>query len=258
MPSAFEIHKDMLNVFQFKRYTINEIALAADLNYYDQEITITDASNLCEPIASRNIPGIITINGERIEYNQKVGNVLSKLRRGSFGTGIPTVHAVGSAVVDIGPYETIPYNETQERQDFVSDGSSLLIGPLDFVPAKSSRTTWYQKTIPADHGPCDQIEVFAAGKRLRKDPITVYNEALGASSPAADVQVEAEFSVDGAASYIRLTSPIPAGTRISIIRRTGKVWYERGETTASNGVTLTASATPIAIFIANRTTKLPE
>jgi len=258
MPSAFEIHKDMLNVFQFKRYTINEIALAADLNYYDQEISITDASNLCEPIASRNIPGIITVNGERIEYNQKVGNVLSKLRRGSFGTGIPTVHAIGSAVIDIGPSETIPYNETQERQDFVSDGSSLLIGPLDFVPAKASRRTWYQKTIPVDHGPCDQIEVFAAGKRLRKDPMAVYNETLGASSPSADVQVEAEFSVDGAASYIRLTTPIAAGTRISIIRRTGKVWYERGETTASNGVALTASATPIAIFIANRTTKLPE
>jgi hypothetical protein len=100
--------------------------------------------------------------------------------------------------------------------------------------------------------------VFAAGRRLRKDPLSVYDETLGASSPAADVQLEAEFAVDGAASYIRLTTAIPAGTRISVIRRTGKIWYDRGETTASAGESLLENATPMAEFIAKRTTKLPE
>jgi hypothetical protein len=81
---------------------------------------------------------------------------------------------------------------------------------------------------------------------------------LGASSPTADTQLEAEFAVDGAASYIRLTTAIPAGTRISVIRRIGKVWYDRGETTASSGESLLENATPMAEFIAKRTTKLPE
>ncbi len=258
LPSAYEIHKDMLNIYHFKRYALGEVELAKDLNYYDQEITVTDGSLLGSPITSRNIPGVITVNGERIEYNQKIGNILSNLRRGSFGTAIATLHAAGSAVVDIGPQESVPYNETQDRQDFVSDGSSVLIGPLDFVPALGTRSTWYRSTIPNTHGACDQVEVFAAGKRLRKDPIAVYDEKLGASSPSADTQLEAEFSVDGVANYIRLTAAIPAGTRISVIRRTGKVWYERGETTASNGVSLTETNTPIATFIAKRTTKLPE
>ena len=102
------------------------------------------------------------------------------------------------------------------------------------------------------------FEVFAAGRRLRKDPITVYDETLGASSPSADVQVEAEFAVDGETNSIYLTEIPPAGTRITVIRKTGKVWYDRGETTATSGVTLLDNSTVIAEFIAKRTTKLPE
>jgi hypothetical protein len=93
---------------------------------------------------------------------------------------------------------------------------------------------------------------------LRKNPIDLYNEDSGASSPAADITSEAEFAVDGTTSYFRLTSAVPAGTRISVIRKTGKTWYERSETTASRGITLLENDTPIANFIAQKTTKLPE
>ena len=96
------------------------------------------------------------------------------------------------------------------------------------------------------------------GVRLRKDPIDVYSEELGSHSPTADKKLEAEFSVDGVTPYIRLTTTVPAGTRITIIRRSGKIWYERGNNTASNGVTLLENNTAISNFIAQRTTKLPE
>lgn len=257
LPSAFEIHKDMLNVYHFKRFAQGEVTLTQDLNYYDQQIYVSDASNLFAPISSRNIPGTVFINGEKIEYMAKTGNVLSQLRRGSFGTSIGVVYSAGSYVVDSSVRESLPYSETQDREDFYSDGSSLLIGPLSFVPTKSTED-WTTTTIPEGFGRCDQAEVFAAGRRLRKAPVDVYNESLGASSPTADVTLEAEFSVDGTSAYIRLTSALPAGTRISVITRTGKIWYERGDTTASNGVTLLKNETPIANFIAQRTTKLPE
>lgn len=257
-PSAFEIHKDMLNGYQFKRFSINDVKLAKNLNYYDTTIEVTDAASLTEPIASQNIPGVVHINGEKIEYMTKVGNVLGQLRRGSFGTAIATVHLKDSRVVDIGYQNTIPYNETQDRIDFISDGSTILIGPLDYTPAKATRTNWTRTSIPSEYGPCDQIEIFVAGRRLRKDPIAVYDETLGASSPSADRILEAEFSVDGSNSYIRLTSAVPAGTRISVIKKLGKVWYQRGETTASEGITLLENTTAIAKFIAQGTTNLPE
>ena len=201
---------------------------------------------------------MILIEGERIEYLSKVGDVLSQLRRGSQGTAIGTVYAAGTAVVDVGYEEILPYNETQNRTDFYSDGSSLLIGPLDFVPSKGVRSVWYKETIPSDYGACDQIEVFAGGRRLRKDPYEVWQEANGASSPQADETQEAEFAVDGVSAYIRLTAPLAAGTRVTVIQRTGRIWYDRGETTASAGATLLDNNTPIARFIAASTSLLPR
>ena len=326
-PSAYEIQKDMLNIYRFTRYSVNSVELAVALNYYDQTITVTDASELTPPISSRNIPGTIEVSGECIEYMRKEGNVLSQLRRGSRGTSIGTVYSVGTPVVDQGSQEVIPYNESQIREDFISDGapddstisSTQTIGPLTYVPSKSSRV-WqkitktisgtkdqntitvssntslvvgqYVKgtgistdtkitaisgtlitlsnnntelvrgsgifyTIPEDHGPCDEIEVFVGGRRLRKDPTFVYSEANGASSPGADIILEAEFSVDGNASTILFTTAVPAGTRITIIKRTGNSWYARGNGTASSGASLLTNDTPIANFIAKRTTKLP-
>jgi hypothetical protein len=258
-PKAFEIYKDMLNNYHYKRHSRkNAVKLSKDLYYYDTTVELTDASLLSDPLPTRNIPGVVIINNERIEYFSKVGNVLSQLRRGSLGTAIATVHSMDSFVVDAGYTETLPYLETQEKTDFTSDGSSLLIGPLDFVPAQGTRTEWYKDTIPAEYGPCDTIEVFVGGKRLNKNPISVYDETLGVSSPASDITKEADFSVDGATAYLRLTNPAPAGTRITVIRKQGRIWYERGQVTASKGVTLLSNTTPVADFIANMSTELPE
>ena len=258
LPSAYEIHKDMLNLYHYKRFSKGNVKLTKALNYFDTVIEVTDASELTNPISSRNIPGVVYINNEKIEYMTKSGNILGQLRRGCYGTPIGEVYDIGSDVVDVGSEETIPYNESQDREDFVSDGSTLLIGPLSFIPIQSTRTNWYKESIPSTYGPCDQIEIFAAGRRLRKDPIAVYKEENGATSPSSDITIEAEFSVDGISSYIRLTDPIPAGTRITVIKRTGRTWYDRGVTTASNGVTLLENNTAIAKFIAQKTTSLPE
>jgi hypothetical protein len=43
LPSAFEIHKDMLNVYHYKRHTLGEVTLIADLMYYDQSMTVSNA-----------------------------------------------------------------------------------------------------------------------------------------------------------------------------------------------------------------------
>jgi hypothetical protein len=258
-PLAYEVFKDMLNIYHFKRFSIDKaVTLSQDLNYYDQVMYVTDTADLFDPIKSRNIPGTVYINGERIDYFEKTATTLSQLRRGTNGTSIKETHAIGSNVVDVGRVESLPYNESQERLDFVSDGSSLLVGPLNYVPEAAIRTNWARSTIPVGYEPCDQIEVFAGGKRLRKDPITVYDQTLNITSPQADIVLEAEFSVDGVNDYIRLTSTVPAGTRITIIRRIGKTWYDRGETTASSGITLLKNTSSIAEFLKQKSTELPE
>ena len=165
---------------------------------------------------------------------------------------------MGDSVIDVGHEEILPYNETQDRIDFVSDGSTLLVGPLNFIPTQGIRTSWYRNTIPSSYSACDQIEVFAGGRRLRKDPIQVWVEAKHAYSPTGDENIEADFSVDGVTAYIRLTTSLAAGTRVTVIKRTGKIWYDRAVTTASGGVTLLDNSTAIARFIAEKTTLLPR
>jgi len=259
-PIAYEVYKDMLNVYHFKRFSKQvSVTLATDLYYYDQTIEVTDASNLFIPVPSRNLPGVVIINNERIEYFVKNGNTLGQLRRGSLGTAIAELHIIGSYVVDSSSSETVPYNEEQQRSDFVSDGSSLLIGPLDFIPAKST-VDFYRAVdgIPVDYGQCDELEVFVGGRRLRKKSVSAYNEVLGASSPSADVILEAEFSVDGTSPNIRLTTPVSAGQRITVIKRVGKTWYNRGVNTATTGNTFLGNDTPMIKFIKEKSTELPE
>jgi hypothetical protein len=257
-PSAYEIFKDMLNRVHYNAFSKDtNIKLVKDLYYYEDEIILNDSSNFPDPIPSRNIPGIVFVNSERIEYFEKSGNVLKKLRRGTLGSPIAEVHAEGHAVIDVSVYQNVPYNEEEEKLDFVSDGSTLLIGPLSFVPRSGDYSNWYRQTIPENYSQCDDIEVFVGGARLKKMPIDIFDEALGFVSPSADKKIEAEFSVDGISPYIRLTTSPPAGTRIYIIRKTGRTWYERGTNSVSKGLTFFENQTDIIKFIKNKTSDLP-
>jgi len=254
-PLSFEIFKDVLNRNHYNRYSVLDLKLDKDFNYFDNEITLVDASPLALP--SKDQPGIITIQGEKIQYYEKIGNVLKNIRRGLFGTAIRAVYPKNTPVVDTGFLEFIPYQELQEKEDFISDGTSLLVGPLNFLPRKADISNWYRNTIPTNFGRCDEIEVFVGGRRLRKDATKIYDSTVGAYSPAGDIDIEAEFSVDGINENIRLTYPVPAGTRITVIRRQGRLWYDRGASTATTGQGLSYSNTAIAKFLQNSSTKLP-
>ncbi len=257
-PIAYEIFKDMLNSTHYKRYSLGNIKLARELNYYDNEILVDDASSLITPDISNRIPGQIIINNERIEYYSKNGNTLGQLTRGILGTSIPVQHSRGSDVVDSSAIQSLPYREYQDKQEFISDGSTLIIGPLAKIPVKSVKSQWYRSTIPALYGPCNEYEVFVNGTRLRKDPYSRYDEDLGSFSPEADLTVEAEFSVDGSTPYIRLTRSVPAGSKIVVISKTGRVFYSPGQSTATSGKSLTFDNSVISNFLRNKRTKLPE
>jgi hypothetical protein len=241
---GYEIHKDMLNKFHYYRYSAGNCFLAQDLNYYDQEIVVTNTTSLSQPYVMKNIPGVIMIGSERIEYFQINGNVLSQLRRGVNGTGINTKYSSSTDVINLSYSEVIPYSENQQKINFTTTGTISTIN-TPFLPIKSNRSNWVRQTISSNFGPCDTVEVFVGGRRLRKDPISIYNEL----NPTVPIVLEAEFSVDGISNSIQLTSPITStGINISVIRRTGRVWYSGS---------LTDGTTDISKFILKRSTSLP-
>ena len=255
-PLTFEIFKDMLNRHQFKRGAVTDLRLAKDLYYYDSTIQVTNGLEL-------PARGVVLINSERIEYQTKSGNLLGQLRRGVFGTAIAELHLRKNNVVNISDSETLPYVESQTKDDFYGNGSTKTFGPLPFIPSKTVITNWTRNTIPSNYYQCDDIEVFVAGRRLVKAPVAVFNE----NTPTVNTVIEAEFSVTGKVlmpngvdinpvSYqVRLTTAPAPGARITIIQRRGNVWYTIGNNIPTS---LTHETTAVAKFIQAQSSQLPS
>ena len=68
---------------------------------------------------------------------------------------------------------------------------------------------------------------FISNTRLKKHPYVAHNENIAPYSPAGDVNFDADFSVDGISKQIRLTNPLPIGTIVTVVKRTGAVWHNQ-------------------------------
>jgi len=80
------------------------------------------------PDANANIPGIIWIGSERIEYLEidNINNKIKKLRRGTSGTHIPASHPTNSLVIDISSRQEIP--SAHEKTWYNTSGSNASNG----------------------------------------------------------------------------------------------------------------------------------
>ena len=68
---------------------------------------------------------------------------------------------------------------------------------------------------------------FISNIRLKKQPYKAFNVNKSPYSPKGDTQFDADFSVNGIAKQIRLTNPVPVGTRITIVKQYGSVWNNK-------------------------------
>jgi hypothetical protein len=225
---GFMQFKDMLNRVHYKRLRKDKSSvLAVDLIQSDIEITVVDGSMFDIPNPALNLPGIIEINGERIEYFTKVGNVLGQLRRGTLGTSTPTVHATGTVVQDIGPTETIPYNDNIIINTFVSDGVTRYLGNLSYVP-----NVYDPKNNQHDY---DTIDVFVGGYKLKKSDYTLFEELSNYPySTEGDNTFPAEFTVDGTMNGITLTTAAAEGVKVVVVKKELKLWEDEGKSLADS------------------------
>jgi hypothetical protein len=231
---AYMQFKDILNRVHYKRLNRTKSSvLQWDLTQTASEIEVQDGSVFENPNPAKNLPGIIEINGERIEYFKKTGNKLSQLRRATLGTGAPAIHPGGTFVQDIGNTETIPYKDDYIITTVDADGE------LD--------------TINLDYSPeTDQIEVFVAGQRLRKSDYMLYANTNYPYSPAGDELQSKEFTtLSNGVSQVVLSSVPPANVRIVVVKKIGKLWNDMGKR-------LAFSNNKISNFLKNTETNLPE
>jgi hypothetical protein len=380
--------KDMLNRTTYLRLSQeDELELVAPLRWYDRTITVGEGfESLPQPTADSKYPGVIFIEGERIEYFRRDGNVLKQLRRGTLGTGVKDEYAAGTLFYNQGIDSVIPYKDEEERYTVTSgkyvdmttlypdtdseivvdsitydfnnntvfpvrvagvfeqiatvtgsgfrpgvkvimqdaDGNerelekvsstdteikfhteTMPVGAYDLViynPREESPAIraaeslvltkflpyvqilipyepeaftdvvqnptevgeWYKAPfdeggIPSEYWQALNIEVFSNGRRLRKNPITVYDVNTGQFSPDGDIQLEAEFAVNkNEGAYVRLTTPPEPETTLTIVRKLGEDWREIETSSPLTFKPLGNSNTEVATFLRGKTINLPR
>jgi hypothetical protein len=135
---GYRIFNDIFGRTSFKRLSRkNTTYLTQPLSYTHTEIHVADAGVLTPPSVARKLPGVVLIDGERIEYYKTEGNVLKQLRRGTMGTGPRFILEPNTRVIDQGVNQTVPFNEqilvqntltTTSRNYTISTASTLVIG----------------------------------------------------------------------------------------------------------------------------------
>ena len=223
--TGFRIFKDMLNRTFYKRISKTATTkLTQDMTEGTQTITVEDGDVLPIPNAANNIPGVVFIDKERIEYFTKSSNTLGQLKRGTLGTGIKE-HGSGTEVVDASGTQTIPYADTVYTNTFTGDGSTVIFA-LSQAPASAS-----------------ELDIFIGGQRL-----------LLTSEDGSTIN----YSVDGSTTAVTLSTAPASGTQIKILHKKGQVWYTAKDGNPADGKGLQASTTQPAKFIADEPTNAPE
>ena len=231
---GFRQFKDLTNRTVYKRLgDAKEYRLDKDLNVFDKEIILDDVSGIAQPNPKDNLPGVIMIGSERIEFFKITENRLSQITRGTLGTGVATTHTAGSEVLNQGFQQTVPYKDETVTLTFDGDGSTTAYD-LGFIPATNN-----------------EFDVFVGGKRLRKNSISKFNVLLDQDSPEADETIPAEFTVDGITSVVTLAVAPEMGEKVIITRKIGRLW-------TPNGSSLETTNNLITRFLKAEQAALPE
>jgi hypothetical protein len=132
------------NTSYYRIATGNTTTLSTALTMTDIEINVTDATKLLTPVPTTPTPGVIFINGERIEYWEIDSNKLKRIRRGTWGTGAHTTHASGSEVVDSSKQQLIPGTDVHTKVWYDQGGSTATNG-LGLGMATSKQATFLKE-----------------------------------------------------------------------------------------------------------------
>ena len=217
---GYRIFQDNLGRTHYKRISQqNSTQLAADLLPTDVSITVEDSSILTPPNHDKHRPGVILIDGERIEFFKLEGNKLSWLRRGTLGTGVKILHKESSIVLDQGPSQNIPLVEYKRVDKFSINSTTNTTFTLTNVVFSGTIINAY-----------NHIEIVYQGRTLRKpisDTFTsLFNNGVKtiknttSSYQITDVSIgydSGDINSAGTSSIVTLTPEFSINTATSIV-----------------------------------------
>jgi hypothetical protein len=213
---GYRLFNDIFGRSHYKRLAeFYTTTLSKELMFSDSEIHVADASRLIPPNPVQNKPGVILVDGERIEFFAKEGNVLKQLRRNTLGTAAAFLSEVGTRVTDQSPQQSVPYLDTTLIQStltttatsYTIDSETILLSP-----ASSAE---------------DQISVFYGGRLLRKSSVEIHNSDLSFDTTSTSIVTLApEFSINTSTNELQLniSNGVVSGLELKIVQKVGQVW----------------------------------
>ena len=198
---GYRVTKDFLGKSSFTRLSsADSTYLTKPLGAGDTEIHIADGSILSPSNDDANIPGVVSIAGERIEFFKNIDNVLSQLRRATGGTSSVESLPAGTIVMDQGINQIINENIATPYSDITLIQNTYTSASLENTYVISTTTiSTYVNPITSSTIRCDGIHITTSTAELPKDPYTgtltyrgrIYS--VSNSSIAAKDQIEVYY-----------------------------------------------------------------
>jgi hypothetical protein len=266
-PGIIEIAGERIEYFVQDGNVLKQLrrgTLGTSINNFVPAGTKVESSSLTETIPYTDEEIKITHYGDGntkifgVDLVPAVADATRSIDKNSNGTtGTDKITVVSTANLSVGMYVISDKVPVGTIISSIVNKTLRLSNDLtgDIIDETIYFSTWYRDTIPYDNGQCDQIEVFVAGRRLKKVPTTVFDPTIGQDSyqNISDKQIEAEFSVDGITQNVRLTEAPEAGDLIVILYKKGRTWQAPSE-----DLPLVYSQTNIARFLTSKQVDLPK
>jgi hypothetical protein len=227
--------------------------LAQSFLLEDSIIVVEDPTVLTQPNPRYNRPGVILIDGERIEFFTISGNTLGQLRRSTLGTGPKQIHYAGTSVVDQGANQTMPFKEEDQTTSTIITTSTQLSFNLG---------SWITFTTSSNYS--DQIEVRYAGTPLLKPGLSTFKHDFTVAydsnetntyNTASDSVLFNQFAIANGTNTLEIypdrIEGYKYGGRLEVKRRASRTWYD------STNTTLTQNTTIQAKFLTDKPALLP-
>jgi len=140
-----------------------------------------------------------------------------------FSSTIPAGYGQSDDIeVFVGGYSSVPWaNEVLYKVDDIVEVGSYTYRCLTEHTSTAELVDGKVKTFFDDKA---NWSFFVGNIRLKKKPYKVHNINQAPESPDGDIQLDAEFAVDGETNQLRLTNKLAFGTRVTVVKRTGLDW----------------------------------
>ena len=250
---GYRIFNDMLGNTTFTRLSAkNTTYLTRALSFTDTEIHVADSGLLTPPITSKNLPGVILVDGERIEFLEQTGNVLTKLRRATLGTGPSYYSEPGTRVLDQGVEQMLLFKENVYKQIHftTSTTNTYVISKTPYVyntgtydQINSDGIVLINKTLTAPYDPLtrqqlttpitlvDQVDVFYGGRKLMKKEFYYQDKNVSYDS----ISLSSIVGTVTSTLYLSTLSNVGDSYKISNLNQVWTYTGSRTQTTSTNG-----------------------